>query len=348
MRTLILTVLFILYALTFKARGDQTFSTPTHFRANSDWLSGITLDFGGNRLRNIGTPTSNTDAATKLYVDSVISGGGVVWGGIGGTITDQADLQAQFTTKVSTTRTLTINGTTQDLSSNRTWSVGTVTSLTVGALSPLFTSSVGGTSAIPAVTFSLSTAAAHRFFGNNTASTAVPAFEQVNFTDLGGVASTAQAGLPIGGATGQILQKVNSGDYNTTWVTPTSLVITGAIVCVFDGQGSPVSGGADFYISAPYTGTITEAILLGDTSGSIIIEVRKCSYAQFDAGATHPVAGDKINSFTPPTLSSATKSDDTTLSGWTTGFTAGDVFGFHVNGTPTAIKRATLLLKTVR
>jgi hypothetical protein len=139
-----------------------------------------------------------------------------------------------------------------------------------------------------------------------------------------------------------------SGDVTTsgTLVATASLPIkTGAIVCVFDGNGSAIQTGAKFDISVPYTGTITAATMLVDQSGSIVVEVRKCTYAQYDAGATHPVTGDKINSSTPPTISSATKMNDTTLASWTTAFSADDIFEFVVNSA-TTVTRATLTLKT--
>ena len=60
------------------------------------------------------------------------------------------------------------------------------------------------------------------------------------------------------------------------------------------------------------------------TSGSIVIDVWKDTYANFP-----PTVADTITASAKPTLSSATKSDDTTLTGWTTAVTAGDVFGFR-------------------
>lgn len=54
-------------------------------------------------------------------------GGGGAWGSITGTLADQTDLQAALDAKTPTSRTITINSTTQDLSANRTWNVGTVT-----------------------------------------------------------------------------------------------------------------------------------------------------------------------------------------------------------------------------
>lgn len=74
-----------------------------------------------------------------------------------------------FAGYVPITRTLTINGTTYDLSANRTWSVGTVTS--VGATSPI--TSTGGTT--PVISTSMST---NKLIGRSTAGTGV--MEQIS------------------------------------------------------------------------------------------------------------------------------------------------------------------------
>jgi hypothetical protein len=52
-------------------------------------------------------------------------GGNVAWGNILGDIENQIDLMNQFDTKVPVARELTINGVTHDLSSNRSWTIGT-------------------------------------------------------------------------------------------------------------------------------------------------------------------------------------------------------------------------------
>jgi len=63
----------------------------------------------------------------SVYVK--ISEPNAVWGSITGTLSNQTDLQSALNAKVDNTRTLTINGTEYDLSANRSWSVGTVTSV---------------------------------------------------------------------------------------------------------------------------------------------------------------------------------------------------------------------------
>ncbi len=123
--------------------------------------------------------------------------------------------------------------------------------------------------------------------------------------------------------------------------------LPGEIMVVIDGGGTTITTGLKGYLVVPFDGTITQATLLADQSGAIVVNVWKCTYAQFDAGSTHPVAGDKITASAPPTISaSGTKSQDSTLTGWTASgaFSAGDVFAFNVDSV-TSIQRVTLSLK---
>jgi len=64
----------------------------------------------------------------------------IEWGDIGGTLSNQTDLNTALNGKVPTTRTLTINGTTQDLSANRTFTIPT--DLTVGT-TPIASGTIG-------------------------------------------------------------------------------------------------------------------------------------------------------------------------------------------------------------
>jgi hypothetical protein len=81
---------------------------------------------------------------------------------------------------------------------------GTVTSFSSGNLSPLFTTSVATSTTTPALSFSLSTAAAHAFLGNNTGSTAAPAYVQPAFSDLSGSVAAAQLPNPSASTLGGI------------------------------------------------------------------------------------------------------------------------------------------------
>jgi len=121
----------------------------------------------------------------------------------------------------------------------------------------------------------------------------------------------------------------------------------GGIVCTFDGNGSAITAGTKFDIKMPYAALIVGASMLADRSGSVVVEIRKCTYAQYDAGATHRATGDKISASAPPTISSGTKSDDTTLTGWTKTFAKDDVIEFYVNSAAT-IRKLTVVIRTDR
>ena len=56
---------------TITINGNSTFGNTVDFSAGFNVASTNTVDMGGNRVRNIGTPTQATDATTKAYVDSV-------------------------------------------------------------------------------------------------------------------------------------------------------------------------------------------------------------------------------------------------------------------------------------
>jgi hypothetical protein len=114
---------------------------------------------------------------------------------------------------------------------------------------------------------------------------------------------------------------------------------TGTIVVIIDGGGATITTGIKGDIEIPIGITITQATLLADQSGSIVIDIWKDSYANYP-----PTDADSITAAAPPTISTATKSQDSTLTGWTTSVTAGDTLRFNVDSV-TTIQRVTLSLK---
>lgn len=115
---------------------------------------------------------------------------------------------------------------------------------------------------------------------------------------------------------------------------------------VIDGGGIAITTGLKGWIVVDFACTIQSATLLADQSGSIVVDVWKCTYSAY-APPTHPASGDSITASAPPTISSATKSQDATLTGWTTSISAGDVLAFNVNSA-TTVQRVTLSLKVKR
>lgn len=110
-----------------------------------------------------------------------------------------------------------------------------------------------------------------------------------------------------------------------------------------DGAGSVITTGTKGFVLVPKTGTIKSVTVLSTdasaTAGSIVIDVWDAPYSSYP-----PTVANSIVASDPPTLSSANKSQDTTLTGWTTSVTKGDVLGFHVNSAST-VTRVTLIIE---
>ena len=118
-----------------------------------------------------------------------------------------------------------------------------------------------------------------------------------------------------------------------------SAVATRSIQFVIDGGGSAITTGVKGYLEIPFACTINRVTLLADQSGSIVIDIWKDSYANYP-----PTNADTITASAVPTISATTKSQDATLTGWTTSIAAGDVIGFNVDSI-TTVERVTLSLR---
>jgi hypothetical protein len=115
-----------------------------------------------------------------------------------------------------------------------------------------------------------------------------------------------------------------------------------ALEFVIDGAGSVPSTGQKGHLEVPFDCQIVQATLLADQTGSAVVEIWKDTYANFP-----PTVADKITASAPPTLSSAQKAQDLTLTGWSTQLSAGDVLAFNLNSAST-VTRLTLSLKLKR
>lgn len=111
---------------------------------------------------------------------------------------------------------------------------------------------------------------------------------------------------------------------------------------IFENSGSVIATGVAGDIICPFACTIQSVTMLADQSGSMVVEIWKNSYANYP-----PTIADKITASAPPTLSAAAKSQDTTLTGWTTAIAAGDTLRFNVNSAST-VTRVILQLKVLR
>lgn len=111
---------------------------------------------------------------------------------------------------------------------------------------------------------------------------------------------------------------------------------TGGFGITIDGGGSAITTGVKGYVEVPYACTIQQVKMLADQSGSAVVDIWVDAYANYP-----PTDADTITASAVPTISTATKSQDATLTGWTTGITAGDIVGFNVDSAAT-IERLTI------
>lgn len=118
------------------------------------------------------------------------------------------------------------------------------------------------------------------------------------------------------------------------------------ITFIIDGAGVEITTGVKGFLEIPFACGITQVTTLGDQTGSIVVDIWKCSYANFDI-ATHPVDADSITAAAPPTIAAAVKAQDSTLTGWTKAITAGDILAFNVDSV-TDIERVTISLKCTK
>lgn len=96
------------------------------------------------------------------------------------------------------------------------------------------------------------------------------------------------------------------------------------------------------WVDVNFSGTIEGYSLLADAAGSIVIDIYKDTYANYP-----PLVGDSITASAKPTLSSAQKAQDNTLTGWTTAIARGDILKMHVDSAAT-VKAVALTLYVVK
>jgi hypothetical protein len=166
-----------------------------------------------------------------------------------------------------------------------------------------------------------------------------------------GIASTAHASTHNAGGSDQMAidAAAGTGSLRTLGTSSTSAAAgnhthssTETINVIIDGGGAAITTGVKADLLIPYAATITAARLLADQSGSIVVDIWKDTYANFP-----PTVADSITASAKPTLSSAQKSEDTTLTGWTASLVAGDYLRFNVDSA-TTVQRVTLALTITR
>jgi hypothetical protein len=139
--------------------------------------------------------------------------------------------------------------------------------------------------------------------------------------------------IPLASAASVTAGLLSNAEYTTFKI--------GSFGVTVDGVSSTIQVGQTGFVTMPYAGTITGWSITTNASGSIQFGVWKA------AGAI-PTVANSIVASAPPTLTSAQFVTSTTLTGWTTTFAAGDVFGFYVNSVSSTVKNATLTIRCTK
>jgi hypothetical protein len=111
---------------------------------------------------------------------------------------------------------------------------------------------------------------------------------------------------------------------------------------IIDGAGAPITTGIKGDIQIPFSGTIVGWTLLGDQSGSIVVDIWKDTYANYP-----PLVADTITAAAKPTISGALKNTAASVPTWISTVAADDIFRINVDSVAT-MQRCTLVLKVQR
>lgn len=134
-----------------------------------------------------------------------------------------------------------------------------------------------------------------------------------------GTASNKSARLAVGGTAGMKLVTAPAQAKKMAWI-PDRFSIGFSIG---DGTGTATVPNATYGpIEAPFAGTITAARLFSDANGTASLTFRKLTYSTY-TGA--PGTANNISGTVPIVLAGTNKAENTTLTSWTTGFSAGDL-----------------------
>lgn len=156
----------------------------------------------------------------------------------------------------------------------------------------------------------------------------------INAATFGGSTIGSAVTIPQGGIALVISDTTNGSRIFNTYGT--------AISFSRDNGGTTLTTGIQGDMQIPFNCTITSVTLLADQTGSIILDIWKDTYANYP-----PTVADTITSSAKPTISSAVKSTDSALTGWTKSIKAGDVLRFNIDSV-TSITRIMISIGVTR
>jgi hypothetical protein len=107
---------------------------------------------------------------------------------------------------------------------------------------------------------------------------------------------------------------------------PTALLPV-ALEFFIDGGGAVIGAGVAGVLEVPFKCDITAARMVADQAGTLQVDVNRATYSGVPTYSS-------LTASATPILSAVQKSQDTTLTGWTTALAAGDWLQFQVDASP--------------
>lgn len=143
-----------------------------------------------------------------------------------------------------------------------------------------------------------------------------------------------QTGTPGSPTAGETWLDTSTTPYTLKFYASSAWHVVGAPLSVDIAwnihEGGVPATGRKYFARVPFDGEITGWTLLGDASGSVVLDLWKTTYA-----SAPPTVTDTITASAKPVLSSQVKNTDTTLTGWTKAVSAGDVFALNIDSAST-------------
>ncbi len=106
-----------------------------------------------------------------------------------------------------------------------------------------------------------------------------------------------------------------------------------ALAFIVDGGGEVITTGIKGYLRVPFPCIIDRVTLTADQNGSIQVDIWRSTYAAFP-----PTDANSITGGHEPKITAGNKSEDATLTGWTTALSEGDILAFNVDSAATITK----------
>ncbi len=153
-------------------------------------------------------------------------------------------------------------------------------------------------------------------------------------------ATSIHASLIVTDTAAHGLSLVVQGDGTADWSAATKDKVS--IAFIIDGGTTVITPGVKGFLEVPFDCNIDQFTVMANQSGTLVTDIFKDAFANFP-----PTVADSIVGNNGPALVSQQSHQDSVLSSWTTGITAGDIVGFNVDSILN-VHRATISLRCAR